>query len=1010
MLSSIQLFNDLQTGISIQDELETHYKKPDGSIDADQFIGHFKELLARRNEVDIKKLTFTSIQQSKISQDKKEEIIKIGSKVLFGGNLKRSVKSEDCDAFIEKIGPNILTDKILERIANNNHDVRFEICKAIKNIEPEEITSEAVEAIVGLYDGLDSEGLTLMKVGLINVPIKEQISICNSVKNNLSMFKTGTERFFFIQTIRKLSYSDSNPQKFNQNIVDTLKDFIKGSSEQLLEDFDNTIDNIDPERRAAIIELALPLIEKESYDTVISGRSWDFTNELNKLDKDAFVLVKDKLKEVDGKDKKAYVIDTLKKYPKSQWSEDLVKSIVALVKKTDLTDLSLNLNWLFRDPNQKIKFPQDLLYVLQKFPDLEGKNTMIIANQLWNIPDYNKETVIAKTIEKIKILDQTHQQIPNNIVETISLFTDFLPPKLYEELSPSLVKAEQVIDIFKNEKHRELCYQHILDTLETEMSPNDKLSYVDKLLACQDYLQLDNSHPIMLKARTENLLCDPASGIPEYQKETIRPIFLETIKQNNPKNIFEILKSISIYSMLITPELFKELSPSFVADRDETLSNIFKNEKYRDVCYQHILEALDKEMSASDKLILVELIFEYQDELHLHDEHPIMQRAQAEAFLCDPDALEEPKNPYKVLNDLREVAAKEPLVEVNQTPVNIHGESLKWNINTLREKGSWEGHKFKELPTEVTPTSLHDLFAKLDARLTGEDKAKIEEKILAIRGKDYEFLKNSLLGTNSILPGLLKRKGKPDERVSETQFELFAIMKALLNASDKLKGDALLTEQEEKLLGLAFIVQNCDTGQGDGIAVYYNGLSASERLGGGSQESSAAATVEEFFAGSVKKTLEDGTRNEAFLKEITGETEGDVKEGVHVTTYFKNRFHKQIGYRHLIKYDPHTDMLYDSLFMLDTKNTVDNYFKHVTPKELIRQTINDSEAALKEKHWLGMVDILEKHERKKLDFKDYFEIDDKEKEDDPNYIPSYEPIRLTEKGAITLMKALGYLL
>src|SRR5262249_4652690 len=122
-------------------------------------------------------------------------------------------------------------------------------------------------------------------------------------------------------------------------------------------------------------------------------------------------------------------------------------------------------------------------------------------------------------------------------------------------------------------------------------------------------------------------------------------------------------------------------------------------------------------------------------------------------------------------------------------------------------------------------------------------------------------------------------------------------------------------------------IDQCNKGQRDGLAMYYNQLPMEYRI--------VENHLTEFLDESVQKVLNDVFASQDLLKEITGLTtlSGSLAfEGSHQTLYLKNRLHLQVRLKkHMLEIDRHNFMIYYIIFKAPLKKVKEFFFKIFSP-------------------------------------------------------------------------------
>jgi hypothetical protein len=336
-----------------------------------------------------------------------------------------------------------------------------------------------------------------------------------------------------------------------------------------------------------------------------------------------------------------------------------------------------------------------------------------------------------------------------------------------------------------------------------------------------------------------------------------------------------------------------------------------------------------------------------QYELLLHDEHPFLQELISLATLTDPEALANPKSPFNIYKKLKEALQTEPLIAQipQQQRVKIGDEehNMGFNLGRIREWAARAPYTFQDLakvPKQlidqisgidnqereeipIPSNSLMQLFDRLEARIHALPEEEQEAAIREVRslcndeGSSLERLKEQVLGAGKVIPTLLAQHGEADQPISITLFYFHAILKAILSQSPGVAVGAWLSPRESMLLRFAGFIQACETGQADAIEQYYLHLPPNLQP---VQRQSQLSTLEEQIEAKGDSLIQEAL-NDAIAEELMVGLLGSTPEQLaHHILYVKNRFHRQIGLKHLLTFDRHTGVLVDPFIGTSSKS------------------------------------------------------------------------------------------
>lgn len=471
---------------------------------------------------------------------------------------------------------------------------------------------------------------------------------------------------------------------------------------------------------------------------------------------------------------------------------------------------------------------------------------------------------------------------------------------------------------------------------------------------------------------------------------------------------------------LISPKSYQYLLENL--DKDATLEMIFSLPKVKEDIVEYLTDNLNQEFDGSIYALALWIAnINNQVLINLYDEHPLVQKAYSILFYADSKAFDNPKNPYRIYYWLKNQYQTESLIDIplpaidvmdSELPENRY--SITWNLPALQKKAaSAASYTFKDLP-KIDKELFKKIFDGLEERLptlNDKDLKKTWERIEIYVPPDLKYdLKQNLkydleyflkylkdLLLSEVISSYFTSSGSEETPISIRHYQLYKIVQYIAEGSETINSESMLSEREERLLGLGSIVKLCEAGQNNGIASYYRelpkDLTALEKL------SEKEDMVRLFFDLAIQDVLSAGFVKEAFLKEFTGEAD-EVKQGAHSTWFAENRLSRHVGLRHTIGFDLGTHTLYDYSLALNPAEALYLYFTHTTPLDAIHKIISISQEAFNKGLFSPIKTILERHEGKNFQLEEYIKLDC----DELDSIPE-----LTMKGAITLLKAFEYI-
>jgi hypothetical protein len=332
---------------------------------------------------------------------------------------------------------------------------------------------------------------------------------------------------------------------------------------------------------------------------------------------------------------------------------------------------------------------------------------------------------------------------------------------------------------------------------------------------------------------------------------------------------------------------------------------------------------------------LAEFIWNNKENFLLYEEHLLAQEALQKLILTK--ATHEPKNPYTIYKKLQEEQKLEtPLFEM---PIEeIAGKKVSFDLEAAKHRAAQKQViTFGDLPQGIKYTVLQDLFEPLEKRLANEDssvKERAEKAIEEMTSGSFGNLRNNF-AKDPYLQSLLAATGKSSNPAPLGVAHFLAILKYILDQSNVVKEGEFFSPQEEMLLKMSASIQNCSTGKSEGIAIAYNMLPPEYRYGTMAANLPGKERGLLYLDSLIQNVLNSLMTNEAMLKEMIGENR--VEQLSHQAYFLKNRIGPRIGLEPTLKFDPHTDTLYDNLINKDLAGTLEVFFKHFKIQDLIKQ-------------------------------------------------------------------------
>ena len=264
------------------------------------------------------------------------------------------------------------------------------------------------------------------------------------------------------------------------------------------------------------------------------------------------------------------------------------------------------------------------------------------------------------------------------------------------------------------------------------------------------------------------------------------------------------------------------------------IANLFlKSEEIRKISHDYLMRIFLENINDPQKVYALAIkVFKYADYMQIHEEHPIFQKAIQIRAIADPQALTNKRNPYRFHVDLKELVEKEKLIEFTPSKEKIENKTVSINLEALRKLKPQHNFTITDLPTNIPRNGFEQLCQCLEKRLLSLSKDKrieTENYICKCFIHPLEKLKEQFLN-KPFIKQLLNIQGAPETPIEATAYYLLIILKAIWETDAQLKDPQLLTPQEEFFLRVFCSINECPTGQRDGITNYFNQLPIDYRM------------------------------------------------------------------------------------------------------------------------------------------------------------------------------------
>lgn len=552
-------------------------------------------------------------------------------------------------------------------------------------------------------------------------------------------------------------------------------------------------------------------------------------------------------------------------------------------------------------------------------------------------------------------------------------------------------------------------HEHILNMLKSNEIPRDeKLALHNQINKYQKELQM-NDHPNLFNEfiiQEFSLKSNYEFGLFQLPYEAcnkLRDYF------NN--DVSKILTAFAI-SDFIPPEYHHQyLELISQASKDPQLSHhlenfqsmlfyAFSDSEIRVSSQARFLNALKSlDLVSEKKLLLCNKLIEYERELQINQDSPLFEEMVTQTLICDPHTLQSVSNPYRVYHYLKKQLEKEKdqVLSVN-LPINrIADESLKWFVQKPEERQTFIYTK-ASIPADFSSETLKMLFDQLKNRLESLSESELEATINEIKqinhSKNLDDYTNNLL-SDIYIKQLLELPKNESDQISHTQFYFYRSLQAIQEAFLLPQERSLLTQGENMLLSFSESVQDCPVGRSGGIANFYQLIPVKYKNNHAAMENETHKEAFKLIDVIVQEVLTKAISSDSFLKEVTDNA--SMAQSHHFILYLKNRLSQQINLPHTLVFDKSTDLIPEFLLKKEAEELLEIFYRHCSLTDAVEALVSHSTELLSKDTFSGIV-LLLKQVDPHFEYETYFESDAEDE----------TPIKITEKAAISLLKATKY--
>ncbi len=383
----------------------------------------------------------------------------------------------------------------------------------------------------------------------------------------------------------------------------------------------------------------------------------------------------------------------------------------------------------------------------------------------------------------------------------------------------------------------------------------------------------------------------------------------------------------------------------------------------------------------------------------LAEEDPLMQEAIRIHILIENPGE---KNPYRVYQKLTELA-KQPS-DIKPPCQMVYGEQARINPIQLQATAELFTLSRKDIPTGVNLEAWESLVQQLTTKVESDHL-----DVTVLTGRSWETLYTGMLN-HAYIKSMLRFK----ERVLIPQAQFASIFQAILAEGSVVAQGEVFSAQEQMLLKVASGIQHCSSGKREGIALTYAQLNPKFKLKKkvevtrSGPEAVAELAKEQICSMAQGVLIAQFSGIDSFAQEVTEDKH--IKQGVHQSLYLKNLLGSQVGLLHEVIIDLHAETIYNRLLAKSRDEVLNVFYRYFTPEHLVNEVHKQlsEQLALQsdEPNWRLFNSLMALGELGRVDTD---EAALERRSTEWEYNEDEIPTRLTEIGALHLLRAIGYI-
>ncbi len=328
----------------------------------------------------------------------------------------------------------------------------------------------------------------------------------------------------------------------------------------------------------------------------------------------------------------------------------------------------------------------------------------------------------------------------------------------------------------------------------------------------------------------------------------------------------------------------------------------------------------------------------------------------------------DPQKPYAVYTKAKELS-ETPTPSVKR-PRQRYGRNLYVLLPGRELPICQKPIPLRALPQDIDRHTIAKLFATFKNRIqTSSERQHLLSHIQDTTSFSFASHKANLTGC-SYLRSLFPSSDEP--HISFHGAYYVAIIKHLLDLSDDISGEDLLSPREKRLLEISCWIRNCPARRAEALSLLYGSLPIAYQYTPATQDSPEVLHVKSFLTNTIQKVfLEILSSDDSYLRKLT-KVKGnqEIAQLTHQSVFVKNCLASHIGLQHSLSFDLSTETLYPALLEQTLPSMLSLFYKHISLNMLttpLLEAVNTTNVAEHDEWYRRCMKVLDPIDAEELD-------------------------------------------